>query len=374
MDALKLKTTEPATGENLIKLAQTIDQFEHYSRPHASQLARLSEALAIRIGLSAADLNSIKLAALLHDIGELAVDIAGVRQSGPLNFKQRVELWRHPIVSEQQLAKRGLSRQAQLLVRWHHEWWNGTGYPDMLAGEAIPIGARILRLVDTYDALTARRPYREAYTEEQANEIIAAGAGIEFEPLLVKIFFQMLAEMAAAAQEATQSVNLPQLVDEIPVSTQAMVDSATDMQSLPPIDSDIILTTPAVMPVFSSDTVNPAEPIESLPIPSLPVAELLAVETATEPAIPVVETIDENKEEQEEQEEVVASEPQEELIGEAEVVSISGSDNDSDQISTRQTDQEIEQKPMRIVSMSRVRQQSSRVQNQSRRWSNDEQQ
>ncbi|MBI4850905.1 MAG: HD domain-containing protein [Acidobacteria bacterium] len=185
---------EPITVEHLLKLANTIDLFEQYTRPHASQLARLAEALALRVGVSTADLNALKIAALLHDVGEMIMDSPILRKAGIIDFKHRIELWRHPIIGEQQLAKRQLPKQAQLLVRWHHEWWNGSGYPDMLSKEMIPIGARILRLVDSYDALTAYRPYREAFSIKEAQDIIERSAGIEFDPYLVKVFLEMLRE------------------------------------------------------------------------------------------------------------------------------------------------------------------------------------
>ncbi|MEW6737518.1 MAG: HD domain-containing phosphohydrolase [Acidobacteriota bacterium] len=220
IDAFKLKPTESTTAENLLKLAHTIDQFEQYTRPHASRLAHLAEMVATRIGLAGADREAVKMAALVHDIGELVMDAPGVRAGGHLDFKQRIELWRHPIIGEQQLAKRGLSRQVQLLVRWHHEWWNGAGYPDMLVGEAIPLGARILRLVDTYDALIAWRPYRDAFTEEQAIEIIAASAGIEFDPLLTKLFLKILAEMRQTAASLEKATLEPEVAIEVSPETE----------------------------------------------------------------------------------------------------------------------------------------------------------
>ncbi len=185
---------EETVLDNLQKLATTIDQFEQYSRPHATQMAALAEAIACRVGLTGLDLQALKIAALLHDIGELAIDSPAVRSAGRLDFRQRLEMQRHSIIGEQQVAKRGLSRQVQLLVRWHHEWWNGTGYPDMLSGENIPVGARILRLVDTYDSLRSWRPYRDAINEEEAERIIAASAGIEFDPALVDILLTLFAQ------------------------------------------------------------------------------------------------------------------------------------------------------------------------------------
>lgn len=201
----KLKSNELLSVDSLLKLSQTIDQFEQYAYPHASQMARFAEALALRIGLSRSDLNALKVAALLHDVGEMVMNSPVMRTHGAIDFRTRIDLWRHPIIGEQQLAKKDLPKQAQLLVRFHHEWWNGTGYPDMLKGEAIPIGARILRLVDTYSALTADRPYRQAFSQTQAQEIIAQYSGIEFDPFLVKIFLTMLTEMSLSSQQNINS-------------------------------------------------------------------------------------------------------------------------------------------------------------------------
>ncbi|MCS6883990.1 MAG: HD domain-containing protein [Acidobacteriota bacterium] len=186
--------SEQKSLAELQKLASSIDNHERYLHPHASKLAELAEALARRTGLGGADLDAIKLAALLHDIGELALDGELISQPVKFNLSTKINIQTHSILGEQQIAKHGISKQVQLLVRWHHEWWNGTGYPDCLCGEEIPLGARILRLVDTYDALSSLRPYREAFSKPEVRHIIAAFAGIEFDPQLVKIFLSMLEE------------------------------------------------------------------------------------------------------------------------------------------------------------------------------------
>jgi HD-GYP domain-containing protein (c-di-GMP phosphodiesterase class II) len=95
---------------------------------------------------------------------------------------------RHPVIGEQEAAKRGLSRAVQLFVRWHHEWWNGNGYPDTLERDNIPLGARILRVVDTYCALTDGRPYKKAVMAAEAREYLRLSAGIEFDPEVVTVF------------------------------------------------------------------------------------------------------------------------------------------------------------------------------------------
>jgi len=95
-------------------------------------------------------------------------------------------LARHPLLSEREAAESGADRGAQLLVRWHHEWWNGNGYPDGLRFEQIPLGARILRVADAYASLTDARPFREAYSERQAREHLLEWTGLEFDPRVVK--------------------------------------------------------------------------------------------------------------------------------------------------------------------------------------------
>lgn len=176
----------------LTELAAEIDQVECYTTPHGSFIARMAEALGQSFGLRESDLSSLKQAAFAHDLGERIMKRDYCARRGELTWDERFDLWRHPILGEQAAAQRELSRQSQLLIRWHHEWWNGRGYPDNLAGDAIPLGARILRVVDTYSALISDRPYRERFDESAAQQIIADSAGIEFDPRVVKAFFAMM--------------------------------------------------------------------------------------------------------------------------------------------------------------------------------------
>lgn len=118
---------------------------------------------------------------------------------------ERIDLQRHPVIGEQEAAKLGLSRGVQLLIRWHHEWWNGSGYPDALANEQIPLAARILRIADTYAALTADRPYRGASSVESSRKYIVEWAGIEFDPTIVKAFLTVAAAASAQTQGARQA-------------------------------------------------------------------------------------------------------------------------------------------------------------------------
>ncbi len=190
---LRLSAAEQKLGQQLIKLAEEIDQVEGYTQPHAILMARLAEELGHNCGLRGSDLVALKFAALAHDLGERVMKRAYLQRAGELSWDERLDLWRHPILGEQAAAQRGLPRQAQLLIRWHHEWWNGLGYPDALAGEAIPIGARILRVVDTYCALIVERPYRLRLAEEEAQRMIADQAGLEFDPAVAQQFLDLIA-------------------------------------------------------------------------------------------------------------------------------------------------------------------------------------
>jgi len=108
-----------------------------------------------------------------------------------LSVEERLDLARHPVIGEREASRVGADRAAQLLVRWHHEWWNGAGYPDALRREEIPLAARILRVADSFAALTDERPYRQAMSIEAAKRELIARAGIEFDPSVVSAFLSL---------------------------------------------------------------------------------------------------------------------------------------------------------------------------------------
>jgi len=193
-----VETAKGKTREEIInRLADRIDSFEKYTQPHSRFIAVLSLHLARRFGLATPDIEAIAEAAMLHDVGLYAMSPSYHSLSRPLSFEARLDLWRHSVIGEQQMAKRDATRHSQLLVRWHHEWWNGSGYPDMLAFEDIPIGARILRAVELLAALLSDRPYRAALDEEHALEALTASAGVECDPYVVKALRALLDELRA---------------------------------------------------------------------------------------------------------------------------------------------------------------------------------
>lgn len=202
---------ERSMADRLIQLATETDRIEGYDQPHATALARLTHVLSNEFEIYGPDLTALLFAALGHDLGVRKWKRTYLLRNGPLSWEETLDLWRHPILGEQQAAELHLPRHTQLLIRWHHEWWNGQGYPDGLAESAIPLGARILRVADTYCALTASRPYREAFDPLEAEQIVADQAGIEFDPMVVEVLLAYLEEeRERRAAEIVEQTGLPE--------------------------------------------------------------------------------------------------------------------------------------------------------------------
>lgn len=182
---------ERAAGELFLRLASSADEFEGYAHPHAARIAKLSDEVAKLFHLAQHDRAALRIAALAHDLGEVAMARDYIKSAGTLSMEERLDLARHPVIGEQEAARAGADRGAQLLVRWHQEWWNGAGYPDALRREEIPLAARILRVVDSYCALTDARPFRPARTEEEARKHLTEWAGLEFDPRVVRAFLSL---------------------------------------------------------------------------------------------------------------------------------------------------------------------------------------
>ena len=178
-------------GEAFEKLATTADRFERYDNPHAPRVAVIADEIAKTFHLGKHDRGSLRSAALLHDIGEVAMGRDYIQRAGSLMDEERIDLTRHPVIGEREASRVGADRAAQLLVRWHHEWWNGNGYPDALRRDEIPLAARILKLADSYAALTDARPFRPPMSTASARREITERAGLEFDPAVVKVFLSL---------------------------------------------------------------------------------------------------------------------------------------------------------------------------------------
>jgi HD-GYP domain-containing protein (c-di-GMP phosphodiesterase class II) len=167
-------------------LANAVEARDAYTGHHAERVAAYGLELARESGLEIADDPQTEFGFLLHDVGKVAVPDAILFKPAPLTDEERVLMERHPVIGWEILRDIDFLGDAKLVVRHHHERWDGRGYPDNLAGEDIPPAARVFAVADTLDALTTDRPYRPAGSFAQARDIIGAGSGRQFCPSSVE--------------------------------------------------------------------------------------------------------------------------------------------------------------------------------------------
>ena len=170
---------------------------------HACRVQRNAVALAAAVKISDAyQLRAIAAAGLLHDIGKLAVPGQLLAKPGPLEPDEFELVKRHAPLGAEMLASVNSPDALVALVRHHHENWNGMGYPDRLAGAAIPVGARVLAIIDCYDALTSDRPYRRALSPQAAVALIQEQRGTMYDPSIVDAFLAIQPTLACALDRA----------------------------------------------------------------------------------------------------------------------------------------------------------------------------
>jgi diguanylate cyclase (GGDEF)-like protein/putative nucleotidyltransferase with HDIG domain len=165
-------------------LARTVDARDALEGSHSESVGRLAAAVAARLGCDRDECDLVELAGRLHDLGKVAIPDEILEKAGPLDTDERRVLERHPVLGANMLESLGLVNVSGWVLH-HHERWDGTGYPQRLAGEAIPLVARILAAVEAYDAMVSDHVYREALTREQALAELQLGAGTQFDPGVV---------------------------------------------------------------------------------------------------------------------------------------------------------------------------------------------
>lgn len=285
---------KPTSGSLRVEaesLANTIDAITGYTAPQAFRVATCLERLARAMGLSDEFCTDLRLAALLRDAGVQGLQLPFLRQDRPIAFVDRLELWRHPIAGEQQAARRGYSTAVQLLVRWHHEDWNGNGYPDGLRGEQIPLGARMLRLVDAYCALTALRPFRDPYSIPDALEVIRRMVGIQFDPQIATLLIQIEEEQYQAAQLAAEEARQKAIFQ--PLGAPSEPELSAPVEQPEPVELEPSLSVeqlesiepPEVEPVEQIEPVD--EPPDLPPMNEAPVSVMTTSEPLQSESVPV---------------------------------------------------------------------------------------
>ena len=172
-------------------LSHAIESRDPATRGHGVRVTALSEAIAVRLGWNWSRIHTLRLGARFHDVGKLAISLRVLTKPGPLD-ESEVRLVRlHPFVGARLLAAAGGDHGVLPYVLYHHERWDGTGYPTGRAGEDIPLEARVLAVADAYDAMTSTRPYRRAFSPEKALEEVERCAGAQFDPAIAGLFFEV---------------------------------------------------------------------------------------------------------------------------------------------------------------------------------------
>jgi HD-GYP domain-containing protein (c-di-GMP phosphodiesterase class II) len=180
----------------LSTLSRAIEARDPYTRGHSARVTAIAEAIARRLSWDEERLQLLHVGGPLHDVGKLGVSEEVLAKPGRLDEEELAQIREHPKLGARILMRVAMLRGALPYVLFHHERWDGRGYPTGRAGEEIPLEARVLAVADAFDAMTSDRPYRPALDREEAIAEVARCAGTQFDPEIVRIFLELFAERA----------------------------------------------------------------------------------------------------------------------------------------------------------------------------------
>jgi len=180
--------------EEMVALALSVEEKDPLTEGHCSRLDRLAIATGERLGLSAQQLIDLSYAAYLHDIGKVKVPDEILNKEGALSDDEWEEMKRHPDYAVEILKDKDFLGDSAEIIRGHHERFDGTGYPQGLEGNGIPIGSRIVAVVDAYDAITSLRPYKKAQAKREAINELRRSAGAQFDSNVVRAFIEVIGD------------------------------------------------------------------------------------------------------------------------------------------------------------------------------------
>jgi response regulator RpfG family c-di-GMP phosphodiesterase len=184
---------DPAqTIELLEVLAETIESKDQFMRGHARRVAFFASLLAQRLCLSAEEHQRVRIAAFLHDLGKVGVPTELLLRPDELDAAERARIEMHPAIGARLIQPLDLPATITSAIRHHHEWWDGSGYPDGLSGDEIPLAARIIGVADAVDAMSSDRPYRKALRRDLVLDGLRRFSGVQFDPNLAKEFLAIL--------------------------------------------------------------------------------------------------------------------------------------------------------------------------------------
>jgi putative nucleotidyltransferase with HDIG domain len=185
-------------------LSNAVEARDAYTGQHAERVTAYGMQLAGAVGLAVDGSPQMEFGFLLHDVGKVAVPDAVLFKPGPLSEPERTLMMQHPVVGAEILRDVEFLGEGKLVVRNHHEHWDGSGYPDRLAGEEIPLAARVFAVADALDALTTDRPYRAARSFEAARAEILRSSGSQFDPAVIAAYDAIGDETFAALREGAR--------------------------------------------------------------------------------------------------------------------------------------------------------------------------
>ena len=188
---------QQSSFQSLLGLANALEAKDVYTRGHSERVAALARRIALAVGVAPGAAGTIAQAGLLHDLGKIGIPEGVLRKPGPLSEEEWAVMRRHPIVGAQIVAPLEFFADGAVIVRHHHERHDGSGYPDGLRGELIPLGARIVAVADVYDALTSDRPYRPRLVRAEVVRRLEAEAGQTLDARLTALCVRLTDDAAA---------------------------------------------------------------------------------------------------------------------------------------------------------------------------------
>jgi putative nucleotidyltransferase with HDIG domain len=198
-----LASLQNETRRAVVVLADTVDKRDPHTYRHSVRVAEHVAVIAERLQLSAVERELIVSAARIHDLGKISTDNRILFKEGPLTEEEYAQIKAHPADGAELAGQFSMYRKGRDCIRHHHEHWDGHGYPAGLAGEAIPLGARIIAVADAFDAMTSDRPYRAGLPREAAIEELCRCSGTQFDPQVVEAF--VAPQVAPAPRPAASS-------------------------------------------------------------------------------------------------------------------------------------------------------------------------
>jgi diguanylate cyclase (GGDEF)-like protein len=214
-------------------LALAIDAKDQRSHTHIRRMQVFAAEVGQSLGMNGEQIDALRTAALLHDIGKLAVPEHILSKPGPLTPDEVKKVRIHPLVGSEIIAQVPFPYPVAPLILCHHERWDGRGYPSGLKGDGIPLGARIIAVIDFYDALTSDRPYHPAMSHEAAARLVQQEAGRAFDPAVVGRFLELLPELPALVESNSQSLLQPRVIHGLsPQAVPAAGDQSQVLQNI----------------------------------------------------------------------------------------------------------------------------------------------